>query len=398
MQPGGCSENPGPFDPALDIYIDDSGSMRGFATRQESNYLRVLQGTLLAATAAPFDLNVYPLSSNTSVPPAPISQFSKASFYEKPDTPLVDLVSRIAQKPDHTAIVISDLVQSERQQNRDIQALIRVLRQLVEMRSEIRLFAFRSDFIGDYYPESQSKTAAKLAVDTSQSVPGAGRPFYLLVIAPNSTTMDKLSDYIVSRLYPANSFNPVYPAFEIHSMELTPSGSIKPGWTRYSKFLIQDTDKRIFETSYAVVDPDTHSERIDLPVTVAMSRYAPMRTLEKMEINGKMASWNPQSSEAIPVTIPVSGVLSAESMTVQLRLMLKRPAPLTWDVYRLSLRPGPGNLSVPAWVRDWSTDDDSSASEANKTYRLGLLVQTMENAISERQLCSEWFLKVNGGK
>ncbi len=162
MQPGACADNPGPFDPALDIYLDDSGSMRGFATRPESNYLRVLQGTLLAATAAPFDLSVYPLSSKSPVPPAPMNQFSKASFYEKPDTPLVDLVSRIAQKPDHTAIVISDLVQSERQQNQDIQALIRVLRQLVEMRSEIRLFAFRSDFVGDYYPESESRDCRKI--------------------------------------------------------------------------------------------------------------------------------------------------------------------------------------------------------------------------------------------
>jgi hypothetical protein len=344
-------------------------------------------------------MKVYPLSSNAAVPAEPMSKFAEASFYNKADTPLVELITRIAAQPEHSAIVISDLVQSERQQSRDIQGLIAVLRQLVEKRSEIRLFAFRSDFTGDYYPESRTKAESKITVDASQNVPGAGRPFYLLVIAPNSTTMEKLSDYIVNRLYPANSFDPAHPALEISEIEITRSGSDKPTWTRYNRFVMRSAERREFDSAYVVVNPDVHSDRIDLPITVTMNQYAPVRRIEAIQIEGKMATWNPQSTAAISTTVPVSpGLWSTDSKTVQLKMKLKRPAPLAWDVYRLYLLPGQGNLEVPTWVRDWSTEDDSSIGEINKTYHLGLLVQTMENAISERQYCGEWTLKVNGGK
>ena len=38
---------------------------------------------------------------------------------------------------------------------------------------------------------------------------------------------------------------------------------------------------------------------------------------------------------------------------------------------------------MPAWVRDWNTDDDSTPGVGNKTFRLSLLVEAMIRAITE---------------
>lgn len=394
--PSVCTDNSGTVYSSVDIYIDDSGSMRGFVAREQTNYLRVLRATLLAATEAHFEMNVFPLSSKLPVSPEPLSKFGEASFYEKPDTPLTDLIRRIASQPDHAAIVVSDLVQSEK--GKDTQGLIAVLKQLVEKRSEIRLLGFRSDFVGNYYPESHLGPNSKISVDVSQSVPHAGRPFYLLVIAPNRGTLQKLSSYVLNRLYPVNSFDPTRAAFEIREISLTPGPSKKPHWARYSRFLIRNEEKRMFESAYAVAQTDPQSQTIDLPITALMSLYAPLRSLEATEVHGRMASWNQIPTEPIPVDIPITGQWGADSKTAKLWLKLRRPAPDSWDVYRVSMRPGQGNLDVPSWVKEWSTEDDSSIDAANKTYRLQSLVQTMENAISEHRVCGEWTLKVNGGK
>lgn len=85
-------------------------SMQGYAVAG-SNYTRVLRDVLQSAASAQFNLNVFKFNEKiTSVTDLPVSDLVLPDFYAGKDTPLTALVDRIASTPDHTAIVISDLV------------------------------------------------------------------------------------------------------------------------------------------------------------------------------------------------------------------------------------------------------------------------------------------------
>jgi hypothetical protein len=74
-----------------------------------------------------------------------------------------------------------------------------------------------------------------------------------------------------------------------------------------------------------------------------------------------------------------------------------RPAPHTWDVYRITMRPGRANLQSPAWVDQWSTNDDSHQSYSNRTLNLQLLVDLMVKGITENVVLLDQFVLLGRG-
>ena len=76
---------------------------------------------------------------------------------------------------------------------------------------------------------------------------------------------------------------------------------------------------------------------------------------------------------------------------------LARPAPGSWDVYRVRMRAGTGNLAMPAWVRQWSTPSDVSPTAADKTLNIDLLVEAMVRAITEEIVFSDHFIGLGRG-
>jgi hypothetical protein len=379
----------------LDIYVDDSGSMRGFVATSRSNYREVLRNILLSATTAQLHTSVYPLSSDQSINSMPLSEIESSAFYGRSDTPLAAVLRKIASRRDHSAILVSDMVLSER--GVDNQGLIAALTDLAVQRPEMRLLAFRSDFAGEYFPEAHTGGKPKIAVNVSQSVPSAGRPFYLLVIAPDLPSMTKLADYLLDRLPTLNTFNPVQPPFEIAGVKLIKSTGGPPQWATYSNFLLRNRTQRRFETGYSLNNPVPPGDSVDLGLTLTLAPKIPMRGAAAFELVGERAVWTGQFNSRTSVTIPVSGALSSDQTSMRAVVTLHKPDPGTWDVYRLRIRSGDGNLDVPQWVHDWSTSDDSSVGEVNRTFQLDTLVGTMENVISEREVCGEWLLKVKGG-
>lgn len=211
----------------LDVYIDGSESMRGFAVPNDSNF-RALVGDLLeASSTASFNLNEYKFTSAiTGINGMPVSEILNPAFYNGLDTPLADLVARIAATPGHTAIIVSDLVQSER--GRDWQALALAFSHLAETRPQIRLLAFRSGFEGNYFPEFRtgSEHSPRLLFRLSQDVPGAGRPFYMVVVAPDSESMQFIEQYVLRRVKPVEVYDPATPPIEIHDLKLTDGARI----------------------------------------------------------------------------------------------------------------------------------------------------------------------------
>ena len=78
-------------------------------------------------------------------------------------------------------------------------------------------------------------------------------------------------------------------------------------------------------------------------------------------------------------------------------MTLRKPEANSWDIYFVKMRAGDGNLSVPAWVSDWNTEDDTLAENGNRTFQLKLIAEAMINAISERVVFCEYILKIGRG-
>ena len=379
----------------LDLYVDDSGSMRGFVQSPHANY-RVLVGRVLeSAAAADLHTSVYAVSSQRVISSLPQEHILSAAFYNGPDTPLAALVRRIAAQPTHVALVISDMVESERGvDNLGLQAaLVGLARQM----PQVRLLGYRSDYIGPYVPESRISGGARLEINASQSVPNAGRPFYLLAIAPNAASMQRLDQSILDRLPSLQTLDFSQPAFSVKSVSLN-SAAGSP-WLKYSNFIRRNHAYDRFEDGFELKKARTGSDTVDLPVSLAIDDRVPVYKVEDLDLAGESAVWDGNFTQRRSVKVPVTGSVSPDGSTLSAVLTLPNPALVddkkaNWQVYDLHLNPGAGNLNPPQWVVDWSTEDDSSPRAANRTYHLAGLVKTLETAITEHQACGEWILKI----
>jgi len=102
---------------------------------------------------------------------------------------------------------------------------------LAVKRPQIRLLAYRSNFVGFYFPEF--KHVGKFHLALSQALPGTGRPFYLLVVAPSRSTMDRVDAHVLSRVPPIHIFNPTAPPVVVDSIDLRTDSGKPSTWGKY---------------------------------------------------------------------------------------------------------------------------------------------------------------------
>jgi hypothetical protein len=138
---------------------------------------------------------------------------------------------------------------------------------------------------------------------------------------------------------------------------------------------------------------------VTLPLTFQVQVNVPLRQPGRLSFEAVRATWSRKTGLGKPaqVEIPVAGELDKGGQRIRLRLAVRKPEPRGWDVYYLKMRAGEANLSVPAWVMDWNTENDAVATNGNRTFLLKLLVQAMANGITERVVFCEYMLKVGKG-
>jgi len=386
----------------LDVYIDGSMSMRGFVegTATDSNYHRVLRHLLQSGTTGQYRMVRYKFSRNIEmVDNADPNQFLVPAFYSGPDTPLHSLLDRISQKPHagHVSVIISDLVQSQTGVSQ--LALVESLLKVAAGGLDLRLVGFRSSFDGPYYVQSFPQVVRQFALKLSQTMPGGGRPFYLLVIAPNRTSMDRLDRYVLDKVSPPESFTPTEaPAVVKDILPARTSGP--PPWNRYSQWPTGETvsGSPTWYTSFIEVRPQGQESLLALQYL--MRTALPLNSVRKIGFEVRRCIYSGReftTPETITIGLTAEKTGAGEGEGLQVSYRLPRPEPRVWDVYQVRMRPGDGNLSCPLWVRSWSTDSDQSPMVGNKTYQLALLVEAMVRAITEKNRFCEHYIAVGRG-
>ncbi|MEK7752162.1 MAG: hypothetical protein AAB654_09625 [Acidobacteriota bacterium] len=393
---------PGPVVTDLDIYIDASMSMRGFVqgAAANSSYRQILQHVLQTGTTGQYRMVRYKFSRTMdTVNQADPNQFLLPAFFDGTDTPLHSLLDRISQNPyaGHISVLVSDLVQS--QTGTSQLALVESLLKVAATGLELRLIGVRSSFDGLYYIESFPQTGQSLALKLNQALPGGGRPFYLLVIAPDRPSMDRLDRYVLDKLSRPESFVPTETPAVVKDI-LPARTSSPPPWTRYSQRRggQSPSGATTWYTTFHEVRPQGRESLLALQYLTQTT--LPLDSPRKIGFEVRKCTFDGRRftkpvSATIGVTVEKSGAGAGEGLQVSYRL--PRPAPKVWEVYQVRMRPGEGNLAPPQWVRSWNTDSDQSPMVGNKTYQLALLVEAMVRAITEKNVFCEHYIAVRRG-
>jgi hypothetical protein len=381
----------------LDVYVDNSGSMRGFVSDPESNYSRLIREMLQAATANQFNLQVIRFSEGFQrVDKLPLGVLQSPEFYNGKDTPLTELLRRLAESPNRSTIVISDLVQSEK--TADSVELVKALGGLAKIFPEMKLLAYRSSFAGSYFPESRRKKSGVFPLTVEQTLPGSGRPFYLLVVSPNQKSMKRLWDSVLSRMPAVEAFDPTSAPINLESSDLVADGPWGSIWSLYSPATLKEAQSgRRLDAAYSIAKAIDETSVV-LPVAFQTKLNLPLRRPGGLGLDVHRATWTGKAFGApTEAEIPLQGEFD-KAGKLRLRLSLRKPEVNTWDVYHIKISPGQGNLNPPAWIKDWDTEDDSDAATGNRTFQLKLIAEAMTNAITERVVFCQHVLSIGRSK
>lgn len=437
--------------PPISIYVDGSGSMRGFASDPTSNYLNVLR-VLLGKSVGSYDAQIYKFTTNlTSVGSMAFGQMQMPGFYKGSWTPLTELFARIVKE--HKAgprisVLVSDLVESE--ESRDYTDLMRELRQLSELRQEILLLAFKSRFEDEKY-ETQTRPRKKIKIDTNN------RPFFVLIVAPDRGSLLQFRRDVLHGLSELHQFYPSHPLGSISAVKYAPNNKDKRTWNLHKTMELNDAlsgPKRLlayfrdrdvhraeqgplqielaFDGNMELKDPSAVS------FSIAKGSFADSGIAEKKNPGITQTKpnvvWKPIKVKALfsrkpsrmtattsMTSLPVNnspGVLAAGpsdtkgsdasggalSTSNKLQVVFltdyyfPRPANNSWDIYRIQLRPGQGNLAAPVWVETLSTHTDQSPEQGDRTLHLDFFVEALLKGVAEDLVFSEQYFLLGRGK
>jgi hypothetical protein len=388
----------------FDLYIDDSQSVAGFVAGGSSSYLEVMEKLLRHSETAGYTRQVYRVSD----PSAPVRDLTRgiilnSSFYTGKETPLRRLLDVIRKRnaPGRIALVVSDLVQSENLE--DQQSLVESLRLLASPDSktsdklQISLLAFKSQFRGSYYSETSRGLSYPLSISGAR--PGTGRPFYLLVIASSQATLEAFQKYVLRGIGEEAVFAPSKPAFDITSVKFSPDNQPKRTMWNSMKdpemFPAGSESPRGFRVAFMegeAIKPGT----AELRLQCALKSSLPIIALDQIQYKMEIVSFVKERQRATPQ--PANGrVTFGDSLAngrLRINYAIDVPEPQTWDVYRVQLSPGAGNLGVPEWVEAWSTESDVNPSQGNRTLHFSQFVETLVRAVTERVRASDQYVLI----
>lgn len=406
--------------PTLNLYLDGSESMRGFVADPQSRYCLTVQRVYQKAVTAQYPLRAFKVSSSyTPLGEMLASELAKASFYDGGDSPLAELLSRVAKEAavGRMSLIISDFVQSE--VRKDQIAMARSLQEIAAGGPEVLLLAFRSSFDGPYFVETTPKVPPyhlKLADDGDE-----GRPFYMLAVAPRPDEMARLRRYVLTGLGEKHAFEPSLPPVTIEKWRIAAGPDAPSLWKRKTRpepfpgLRSGIAYREEFEPAGSL------PRAAPLKLEFEAAFHFPVLSVSRFQHYVRRATFKTPPSAAKPVPWPLQPAFDGEAkrlgpapkmpgaagqaqpsnrspgrFSFRATFPFASPEARSWDVYRIQVTGGEGNIEVPAWVQGWTTANDQRPSQGNRTLHLELLIEAMVRSITEKIVFFDHFVSLGG--
>lgn len=397
----------------LHLYIDSSESMRGFVTYPDSGYRTAIDFLLDRSATAGYPLEVFRFADGI----APLGNVAASAvlepdFYSGDETSFPNLLQQIgeAERAGAVSVIVSDLVQSGR--TGDQRALVLAFQEIAKKGRQVVLLAFRSSFSGTYFVESRRKGGPRsLRLSLDGRTADRSRPFYIILVADRATNLAEVRRYLLPDIQGNEEFDASSPALTVGGIEyLPPDLGTAAVWNVYrsAESLPAGKGHRATLSFMEIGIPSTDVTPVRLglnlpasgPQSTGMLRSPRDLGLLVEKRTFRQGRWTPlQPADLAPEALFRSAEPAPEaSAGLALTYRVPRPAASSWDVYRVRVSPGPGNLRLPDWVEDWTTPDDSLPMWGNRTLKLDLFVEAMNRSIKEKVPLSDQFILFGRGE
>lgn len=372
----------------LQLYIDGSGSMRGFVTDKEATYSKALRQILDRATTAQYPLSIYKFAGAVSSLHTGLShQLLSPTFYDGDDTSLAHLLTQIAGEATGLSVVVSDLIQSE--PGKDQLAMLKAVRKAVEKRPEVLLLAFRSRFC----PTSRKKPIEQERQRCSRNQSSyQERAFYVLIIAPCREALVQFQNSVLRDLKEQESFWTTQVPLQVDRIKFAPPLPSQASQSVWNLATMPDFSPALHRFFGAFIERMApRSQEGTLRFRLAAQSRMQFSSVEQMVYQIEYTTFRGgRASSPVPSALqPKMEREPKKEGDLIVTYPFPRPAPRTWDAYRIRLRAGDGNLSVPPWVQEWSKVDSKSQAD---TPHLDSLVEAMVRASTEKVVFLEQFI------
>ena len=437
----------------LVVYIDTSGSMKGFVTAEgQSVFSRTLRTLREFATTLDPPVNVYLRTVDSSVGlPRSNTAISEAStdprLYAGTETNLAGALgsfsesAQLAAAPASKAngqakdqqegnpenpppppvniprfhILVTDGVQYSRSQNAntpcasgsDAYCVRLKILDLMARGWAGAIIGIRSQFCCAFFSE---KSQRPVAYDTSKREPKDYRPFYLYVFSPDHEALDKLVERLKQSLRSSLdskvltlrelALTPRYAAGEVifSDADFQPGDKAKLSCKKVDEQIPLYLSLRLREEAKAVRVP------FQLSVNVAWTQHAldcgspkELSSLLKWELSPVYPAQESPGYRYPEVNIEFGKAQVDESgrISFQAEALWPRAAGSpAWRAYRLVGRLNQES-NTPLWVREWSTDLDTLSEAGSRTLDLTTaLLGVWRNPILKEQVVAELYLRV----
>ncbi len=442
----------------LIVYLDTSGSMAGYATKDGQNVFgRTLRAVRDIATSfkQPVRVSVrYVAAVVGSADPDGALALQKASInpaiYNGGETDLAGAINSFnpqlekpalrasppeatrtdstpagtpqppASPPARFHILITDGVQSTKGQNTKLACLkgsdaTCVREKIIKLIKEGwggYVIGLRSQFHGKVYSET---SGGSFVYDTPEGNWRRYRPFYLYIFSPDPAALDEFVDVLRERVRPVTQEESMrvlaltspyaieaaraelsIPKESEDSVEL--SGEQEDNPARFTLEVNRDTDEG---------SPAPFTVVVNVPWSKQVQDSAPPKELVKL-LRWEVETIYPRESAAqsggarryptLKVATGGSTQLDAQGR-VPVQLMVGWPrstAAPSWGVYRLQAKLDLRMEQDPLpWIKQWSTDLDRSTEYADRTLNLEtVLISLWRNPVLEQQKVATVYLRI----
>lgn len=365
----------------LNLYLDDSESMRGFVSDPKSTYCELTANIIQRVAETPIvTSDIYTIhtldkklfSSKT---------ISDANLYRAPSTPLDKTLQHILQtiRQNHDkeliSIIVSDFVLSN---DRDISNFTMQLRELAKISPEFFLVGVKSSFDGWYFTEYPQ--VGKYKVDKGT------RPFYFFVNTKTKKTLQMVKDKLLPH-HSSYTFSPSQHLVKVDSIQFEHSKEwgkrkeveFKPATYRNLASIFTFLRKKSEESRTTRFKIKVSPQDTTLHFTNSFFRFEK----EMVALDQKHKIIKKAQPNLNQIHVEVSPEKTVPKGAWYVAKFTDLPASKDyWSVYRF--RGFQNDIKVPTWIEEWSTDDDSNIKDVSKTLFLKRFCNVLIANITEQ--------------
>ena len=373
------------------IFLDCSKGMLGFLPKQplgyQSNYVRILETLSTHLPSAGFSTAWYCADTTKSLVTLQTTGLAQPGEYSSAPDSLGNLLGALENAPrsDRPVIdvLIGDWATPETGESSATRAA--AFQRIADEKRQLLQWGFRSGFYGNYRSASPVCRGATLMLRQGQTLPGLGRPFYMLVPAPDPGSLQHLVGSLADVLHPAAEYYWSNPPIQLTKLNISklPSGVISQ--RSVQEYLSSQFPKRVY-SAFTVSHGNSFKITFNWPARVELAS----KIVDQVDGILDWQNGRPEKIDQLDVAVQTSH----EAGTGQLSYTVTFPGQKgsKWKVYRilLSVRGDDGeDTPMPTWITDWSTSSDCEIASANHTLNL----TDVGYALSEKFLKDKPFLE-----